>query len=61
VFLGAAIADLEWLGAAAAVGIIIMMIGAAGYHVRARDRFETLPSIVVIVVAALYLTAINAS
>jgi len=61
VFLGAAITDLEWLGAAAAVGIIIMMIGAAGYHVRARDRFETLPSIVVIVVAALYLTAINAS
>ncbi len=61
VLIGAAITDLEWLGAAAAVGIIAMMLGAAGYHIRARDRFETLPSIVVIVVAALYLTAINAS
>ncbi len=61
VVIGAAITDLEWLGAGAAVGIIAMMLGAAGYHIRARDRFETLPSIVVIVVAALYLTAINAS
>jgi uncharacterized membrane protein YphA (DoxX/SURF4 family) len=61
VLLGAAVTDLEWLGAAAAVGIIAMMVGAAGYHIRARDRFETLPSIVVIVVAALYLAAINAS
>lgn len=61
VLIGAAITDLEWLGAAAAIGIIAMMIGAAGFHIRARDRFETLPSIVVIVVAALYLTAINAS
>lgn len=61
VFIGAAITDLEWLGAAAAVGILAMMLGAAGYHIRARDRFETLPSIVVIVVAALYLTSINAN
>ena len=61
VLIGAAVTDLEWLGAAAAVGILAMMLGAAGYHIRARDRFETLPSIVVIVVAALYLTAINAN
>ncbi len=61
VLIGAAVTDLEWLGAAAAVGIILMMIGAAGFHIRAKDRFETLPSIVVIVAAALYLVAINAS
>lgn len=61
VLIGAAVTDLEWLGAAAAIGIIGMMIGAAGFHIRARDRFETLPSIIVMVVAALYLTAINAS
>ncbi len=61
VLIGAAVTDLEWLGAAAAVGIIAMMIGAAGFHIRARDRFEILPSIVVTIVAALYLVAINAS
>lgn len=61
VLIGAAVTDLEWLGAAAAVGIILMMIGAAGFHIRARDRFETLPSIVVIVVAVLYLVAIGSS
>lgn len=61
VLIGAAVTDLEWLGVLAAIGIIGMMIGAAGFHIRARDRFETLPSIVVMVVAALYLTAINAS
>ncbi len=61
VLIGAAVTNLEWLGAAAGVGIIAMMVGAAGYHMRARDRFETLPSIVVIVMAALYLIAINAS
>lgn len=61
VLIGAAATDLEWLGVAAAAGIIAMMIGAAGFHIRARDRFETLPSIVVIAVATLYLVAINAS
>ncbi len=60
VLIGAAVTDLEWLGAAAAAGIIVMMIGAAGFHIRARDRFETLPSIVVTVAAVLYLVAINA-
>lgn len=61
VFIGALVTDLEWLGAAAAVGIIIMMIGAAGFHIRARDRFETLPSIVVAVAALLYLIAIGSN
>lgn len=61
VLIGAAVGDLEWLGVAAGLGIIAMMIGAAGYHIRARDRFEILPSIVVIVAAVLYLIALNAS
>jgi len=61
VLIGAAVTDFEWLGAAAAVGIILMMIGAAGFHIRAGDRAETLPSVAVIVVAVLYLVAINAS
>ena len=61
VLLGAAVTDLEWLGTAAAAGIIAMMLGAAGYHLRARDRFETLPSIVVIAAAGLYIAAINAN
>ncbi|MGI9613856.1 MAG: DoxX family protein [Acidimicrobiales bacterium] len=60
VLIGAAVTDLEWLGTAAAVGIIVMMIGAAGYHIRAGDRFEIIPSIVVAVAAALYIVAINA-
>ncbi|MEM7271973.1 MAG: DoxX family protein [Actinomycetota bacterium] len=61
VVLGAAITDLEWLGAAAAIGIIVMMIGAIGFHLRAGDRFENIPAIVVTIAAALYLVAINAS
>lgn len=61
VVIGAAITDLEWLGIAAAVGIIAMMIGAAGVHIRARDRFELIPSIVVTTAAVLYIIAINAS
>ena len=61
VVLGAAVTDLEWLGFAAAVGIILMMIGAAGLHIRARDRFEIIPSIIVTTSAVLYMVAINAS
>jgi len=61
VFIGAAVTDLEWLGAAAAVGIILMMIGAVGYHIRAGDRLENIPAIVVTTAAALYLVAINAN
>ena len=61
VIIGAAVTDLEWLGAAAAAGIIVMMIGALGLHLRARDRFENIPAIVVATAAVLYLVAINAS
>lgn len=59
VVLGAAVADLNWLGVAAGLGVIAMMIGAAGYHVRARDKFETLPSVIVAVTAVLYLVALS--
>jgi len=61
VLIGAAVSDLEWLGAAAGVGVIVMMFGAAAFHVRARDKFEILPSIIVAVVAALYLVALSAN
>ena len=60
VVLGAAVTDLEWLGTAAAVGIIVMMIGAIGFHLRAGDRFENIPAVVVSTAAVLYLVAINA-
>ncbi len=60
VLIGAAVSDLNWLGMLAAAGIVLMMIGAAGYHIRAGDRLENLPSIIVIVVAGLYLLAITA-
>ncbi len=61
VLIGAAVSDLEWLGAAAGIAVIVMMVGAAGYHVRARDKFETAPSIVVLTVAVLYLVALSAN
>ncbi|MEM8923073.1 MAG: DoxX family protein [Actinomycetota bacterium] len=59
VLAGAAVTDLEWLGAAAAVGVILMMIGAVGFHLRAGDRFENIPAVVVTVAAVLYLIALN--
>ncbi len=61
VLIGAIVADLEWLGTAAAVGVVLMMIGAAGLHIRARDRFEIIPAIVVGTAAVLYIIAINAN
>lgn len=59
VLIGAAVTDLEWLGSAAAIGIILMMIGAIGYHLRAGDRPENIPAVVVIVASVLYLVALN--
>ncbi len=61
VLIGAAVTDLEWLGIAAAVGIIAMMIGAVGFHIRAGDRLENIPAIIVTTAAVLYIIAINAS
>lgn len=59
VLVGAAFSDYEWLGLAAAAGIIVMMLGAMRYHVRAGDKFEILPSIVVTILAVLYAVAIR--
>ena len=61
VLIGAAVDDFEWLGAAAALGIIMMMFGVVVYHLRARDKFEMVPSIVVLVAAVLYLVALSAN
>lgn len=61
VLAGAAITDLEWLGITAAGGVILMMIGAAALHIRARDRFEIIPAVVVGVAAVLYIVALNAN
>ncbi len=61
VLLGAIFVDLETVGLVAAAVIIVMMIGAAGVHIRARDRFEILPSLVVMAAAILYMVAINAN
>lgn len=61
VVIGAAVTDLEWIGLFAGAVIVVMMIGAAGFHIRAKDRFETLPSIVVAAFAVLYMVAINAA
>lgn len=61
VLIGAAVTSFQWLGAVAAVGTIVMMIGAATYHLRAGDRFELIPSVVVTIVSVLYLVAIGAS
>ena len=60
VLLGAIVTDLEWLGVAAAVGIILLMTGAVTYHLRAGDRFENIPAFVVTAVAVLYLVALSA-
>lgn len=61
ILLGAAITDLEWLGMISAVGVILMMIGAFAFHIRAGDRLENIPSIVVATLAVLYIVALNAS
>ncbi len=61
VLIGAAVTDLQWLGSAAAIGIILMMIGAIGFHLRAGDRLENIPAVVVSVAAVLYLIALNGS
>lgn len=61
VVIGAAVTDLEWIGYASAAVIVLMMIGAAGYHIRAGDRLTILPSVVVAALAVLYMVAINAA
>lgn len=61
VVLGVVVESLEWLGMAAGYGIIAMMIGAFGLHMRARDKGPAIPSVVVGVAAIVYLVALNGS
>jgi hypothetical protein len=47
---------VHWLGALAAGGLVLLMIGALTYHVRARDTGKNaVPAAVMLVVAALAL------
>jgi len=58
VLIGALSSDLEWIGVLAAVGIIALMIGAQIYHRRAGDTREAIPSLVLLVLAVLYIVAL---
>lgn len=52
--------NLEWLGFFAAIGLIIMMVGAVDYHRRAGDGpKDWAPAVVMAVLAVLYLVAIS--
>ena len=52
--------NLEWLGFFAAIGLIVLMVGAVDYHRRAGDGSKHLaPAIVMAVLAVLYLIAIS--
>lgn len=52
--------NAEWLGFLAALGLLILMVGAVGAHARARDAIqEMLPAIGMIVLAVLYIVAIG--
>lgn len=59
--IGAAVDDLAWLGATAAVGIMFLMFGALIYHLRAKDTKELAPSAVLLALAVLYIVALAAS
>ena len=59
VVLGAAVSDLDWLGGLSAAGIIVMMIGALGFHLRAGDKFENIPALIVTTASVLYLIALT--
>ena len=59
VLLGALVEDLQWLGMAAAAGVIALMIGALATHLRAGDKFENIPAIVVGAAAVIYLLTIG--
>jgi hypothetical protein len=61
VIIGAASGDLEWLGVLAGLGIVAMMVGAFWYHQRAGDGNQRIPSVVLAVVAILYIVALFAN
>ena len=51
--------DLLWLGILSAAGIVGMMLGAIGYHRRARDTWPTIPSVVMLILSVLYVVALD--
>jgi len=59
IVVGAASSSLTWLGIAAAVGIAAMMIGAIVLHRRAGDTWPTMPSLVMLISAVLYIVAVS--
>lgn len=53
--------NLEWVGFLAAIGVILLMIGAVIYHVRAGDEpNDWAPAAVMGVLAVLYIIGIGA-
>ena len=59
VVIGAVNRGLQWLGVLAAIGIAGMMVGAIVVHRRAGDTWPTLPSIVMLISAVLYIVALT--
>jgi hypothetical protein len=57
VAIGAVSTDLKWIGVLAAIGIAAMMIGAIVFHRRAGDIGPTMPSILMLLCAVLYIVA----
>ena len=46
---------LPWLGAAAGVGLVLLMLGAVGSHLRAKDPLKALaPAVLAVVLAGAY-------
>ena len=53
--------DVELLGTAAAIGLILTMIGALVYHVRTGDSIQDMmPAAVLLVLAVIYIIALAA-
>lgn len=57
VVIGAVNGDLKWIGVLAALGIAAMMIGAIVFHRRAGDTWPTMPSVLMLICAVLYIVA----
>jgi hypothetical protein len=57
VVIGAVSTDFKWVGVLAAIGIGGMMIGAIVFHRRAGDVGPTMPSILMLICAVLYIVA----
>lgn len=62
VLIGAISSDLEWIGVLAAIGIILLMMGALMHHQRAGDSGKDMaPPAMMAVLAVLYIIALFAN